>query len=91
METSECETEYTEECSDECQETCEDDMIEVCAEVRDNNDDGCVTLFRDDCESHWVGEGENRVSTGTVHKLTKEDKNFQKLKNFIYEQDFKHI
>ena len=82
METSECETEYTEECSDECQETCEDDMIEVCAEVRDNNDDGCVTLFRDDCESHWVGEGENRVSKQELFINDKGGQKFSKIKKF---------
>ena len=71
IETSECETEYTEECEDvpgDCDDPeprCDTVMLEVCAEVTNQvTDDGedCVTLYRDDCESHWVGEGTSRVN-----------------------------
>ena len=57
----------------ECEETCEDDgcdsvMIEVCAEItrEARSQPDCATLFRDDCESHWVGEGPTRVGSLTL-------------------------
>ena len=71
IETSECETEYTEECEDDpgdCDDPeprCDTVMLEVCAEVTNQVTDAgedCVTLYRDDCESHWVGEGTSRVN-----------------------------
>ena len=38
-------------------------MVEVCGEITKQMEvkEDCWTLYRMDCESHWVGEGENRV------------------------------
>lgn len=64
---SQCDTEYTQECDEaRCQETqgeeeCRMVMMEVCGEVTRQIEEDCWTLHRMDCESHWVGEGENRV------------------------------
>ena len=67
---SQCDTEYTQECDEaRCQaprgeEECPMVMMEVCGEVarpREEVEEDCWTLHRMDCESHWVGEGEDRV------------------------------
>ena len=66
---SRCDTEYTQECDEaRCQETqgeeeCRMVMMEVCGEVTRQREEDCWTLHRMDCESHWVGEGENRVGS----------------------------
>ena len=63
---SQCDTEYTEECDQRCEETpgeeCSTVMTEVCGEVTTTRQrEECWTLYRMDCASHWVGEGENKV------------------------------
>ena len=68
-----CETEYTQECgcseAEECEQVLEliditilhtmfslQVMVEVCAERR-----SCETIYVDDCQSRWEGEGASRV------------------------------
>ena len=68
-----CETEYTQECgcseAEECEQVLElvnimivltvfslQVMVEVCAERR-----SCETIYVDDCQSRWEGEGDSRV------------------------------
>ena len=65
---SQCDTEYTQECDEaRCQEPrgdqCQMVMMEVCGEVTREVEEDCWTLHRMDCESHWVGEGADRVGT----------------------------
>ena len=36
-------------------------MVEVCAERIVVPQSSCVTLYIDDCESRWEGEGDSRV------------------------------
>ena len=69
-----CETEYTQECgcseAEECEQVLDilvdimivltvfslQVMVEVCAERR-----SCETIYVDDCQSRWEGEGDSRV------------------------------
>ena len=58
----ECEEARCQESQDR-EEECRMVMVEVCGEVTRQMEakEDCWTLHRMDCESHWVGEGENRV------------------------------
>ena len=56
-----CDTEYTQECDCSQSEQCEEVMVEVCAERRVRPEPSCVTLYIDDCQSRWEGEGDSRV------------------------------
>ena len=61
-----CETEYTEECGEQQQEECTPQLVSVCKEAPGPRHQRCRTLQRQDCESHWVGQGEDRVSAARL-------------------------